>query len=368
MNKKTIAFISYSLASGGAERVLTTLANEFCDTYNVVLISLTSGNSFYPLDDRITYRECSLQTENGAGFFSRLREYNRVLKAIKSIIKEYNVALSIGFLTVVNIFTILAAQQTKTKSIISERNNPLVSNPGQLWKFLRKLTYKKAHCLIVQTKANAEFFSKLIPQNRIKVVHNPIAPILSEKRIKPRIAHSEYSILSVGRLDRNKSQDVLLKAFANIPNTSWRIQLVGNGILNEEYKSLAKNLGIADKVEFLGNQTKIWEFYNRATIFAFTSKSEGFPNALIEALYFGLPSISTNCPHGPSELISDGENGFLIAVDNQKELEQKLIRLMKDTELRNTFSENAYLNSKKYEVSEVKNSWQNHFERLLTVN
>ncbi len=116
-------------------------------------------------------------------------------------------------------------------------------------------------------------------------------------------------------------------------------------------------MGVADQIDFEGAQKDVASYYNKATMFVFTSEHEGFPNALLEALYFGLPSISTNCPHGPADMITDGENGFLVPVGDEEALAKKIEVLMKDEILRQSFSQNALESTKKYEMEHIAAQW-----------
>src|SRR5690606_22940547 len=113
----------------------------------------------------------------------------------------------------------------------------------------------------------------------------------------------------------------------NIKNEDWALHIIGDGVNRNAYESLIKSLNIEHKVKLLGNKTNVDTYYNESSVFVFTSRFEGFPNALTEAMYFGLPSISTDCPSGPSELITDGYNGFLISVEDQQALEVQLKKL-----------------------------------------
>ena len=177
--------------------------------------------------------------------------------------------------------------------------------------------------------------------------------------------NKENIILYVARLDKNKAQDTLLKAFSKIDNKDWKLVLVGDGNKRKEYEQLANKLNIIDSVIFTGKINNPEYYYNRAKIFAFTSKSEGFPNALIEALSFGLPCVSTNCPSGPSELIDDGNNGFLIPVGDSKALQNKLNLLIEDDKLRNNLSKKANLKGKEFHIDNVCLKWERLISKLI---
>ncbi|WP_053992543.1 glycosyltransferase family 4 protein [Mangrovimonas sp. TPBH4] len=364
MNKKTIGFTIGSLNAGGAERVLTSLANELIKNYNVTIITLVRCDSFYELHPQIKIRNCNLGRSGAHSTFDAIKKNIRKLQKITEIVNQEGIELLIGFTTSINVLTVISSHLSKIPSIISERNNALLDPPNKFWKTLRNITYKYANFLVVQTLANKSFYAKIVPNEKIFVIKNPIAPSLASKRLKS--IDKKKSILTVGRLDSNKSQDLLIKAFSNISeNYNWYLQIVGDGKKKEDYKQLVKNLNIENQVSFLGNVTNLYDYYNDASIFVLTSKSEGFPNTLAEALYFGIPCISTNCPHGPSDLITNGINGLLIEVDNQQMLENELEKLINNKKLRNNISKNAIKKSQQLNIDLIIGLWEKLIKEVL---
>lgn len=364
--KKTrrIGFVIHSLNAGGAERVLTELANELVTKQEVVIITLIKCVPFYSVNPKIKIAHCSngeVYSKNGVQAILNNLKY---VRKIYSIIKDEKINLIIGFTTSANVMSVLASKTAKIKCIISERNNPILAPPNKFWTVLRNFTYRYANYLVVQTENNKSFYSQILPKDKIIIIANPIGSIFETERKLPRFDKIKKSIISVGRLNSNKSQDLLIKAFANIPNDEYNLKILGDGPKKDNYIELTKDLSIENKVEFLGNINDISKYYNNATIFVFTSKSEGFPNALMEAMYFGLPCISTNCPNGPSDLIQDGINGFLIEVDNRHQLEEKLTHLMNHENIRQELSRNAILSTKKFEMKFIVKAWEKYINEL----
>src|SRR5690606_17459270 len=140
--------------------------------------------------------------------------------------------------------------------------------------------------------------------------------------------------LNVGRFSIKKYQDFLLRYFAEIKDSNWKLVFAGDGERFEENKKLAEELGISNNVVFAGKVQKVEELYGKAKIFAFTSTSEGFPNVLGEAMSAGLACISFDCEAGPSEMIVDEENGFLVPVGDHELYKNRLSQLMQSPELR----------------------------------
>lgn len=355
MKKKQLAFVLHNLDSGGAQRVVSTLANEFSKTFDVCIITLVDCKPFYYLEDNVSHIKCTSESLVSENIFQALNNNLFLYKRLKSILEEKNIDITIGFTTTANVLCVAASRALNIPCIISERSNPNIYVPNKLWRFLRKYFYKKADYLVVQTDLIRNYFKEFILQDRLVILPNPLSRELSKNK-KTRVLRNNL-ILSVGRLDKNKAQDLLIKAFANVDNQNWGLVFVGDGQEKENYINLVKKLDLESKVTFAGKSSKIYDYYNSSKIFAFTSQSEGFPNVLIEAMYFALPCISTNCPTGPSEIINEGKNGFLIPVNDQKALESKLSLLMRSESLRKDLGENGLLSISKYETDNVISQW-----------
>ena len=278
------------------------------------------------------------------------------VKKIIKIAKNNQIDILIGFTTSVNILTVISSILLNKPNLISERNNPEVYVPGTFWRVLRNILYPFTNGLIVQTELIKRFYQKSIQENKIKIIPNPIDEIILSNRSE--YYERENIILTVGRLDTNKNQRLLIEAFANLNVGNWKLIIVGDGVLREVYEKLTASLSIADKVDFVGNVNNISDLYNKAKIFVFTSKSEGFPNALLEAMSFGLPCISTDCPSGPSEIITNDENGYLIEVNNRAQLEDRLSKLINNPQLCKEFRSKAITSIEKFKMEEIYKQWE----------
>ena len=356
MVKKNIAFVIYSLDSGGAERVVATLANALSTYYNVTIITLVNGESIYPLNDSVKILYCMDTIPNKINAIVSLKNNCRLYSSLKSVLKKQSIELTLSFMTTSNVLAILASKSIGIPCVISERSNPYVYTHNIIWNQLIKWTFPKSNYLVVQSQLVKDYYKALMPSNKIVILPNPLSNELV--KLKNQLIERKNIILNVGRLDENKAQDLLIKAFSNLPNDDWELFFVGDGPLLATYSTLVHQLGVSEKIKFIGKTNDVSIYYNQSKIFAFTSKSEGFPNALIEAMFFEMPCISTDCPSGPSELIVDGLNGYLIPVNDQIVLERQLLKLMKDSDLCKTFGNNAFKTASMYEASYVVNQWK----------
>lgn len=356
MIKKKIAFLIPCLSPGGAERVIVTLANKFTSNFEVFLIVFYKSETLYSIDERINLMYLQEKYSPSSSLSGAIRNNIIYFKKIVKIVKSNQIDVLVGFTTSINIITIISSIFLKIPTLISERNNPEVYVPNTFWRILRDFFYPFTDGLIVQTEFINGFYQRIVQENKIKIIPNPVDEILLSSRSEYR--ERENIILTVGRLDANKNQKLLIEAFANLNVGNWKLIIVGDGDLREEYEGLTASIGIADKVDFVGNVNKISDFYNKAKIFVFTSQSEGFPNALLEAMSFGLPCISTDCPSGPSEIIKNNESGYLIEVNNREQLEDRLISLINNPKICLEFSAKAIKSTEKFMIKKIYEQWK----------
>jgi glycosyltransferase involved in cell wall biosynthesis len=159
-------------------------------------------------------------------------------------------------------------------------------------------------------------------------------------------------IVGMGRFSREKGFDLLLRAMSRV-RAPARLLLLGEGRAEEKLRKLAKELGISEKVEFLGFRKNPYPVLRDATVFVLPSRYEGFPNGLAEAMALGVPCIATRCRTGPEELIADGENGLLVPVEDPETMARAIDRLLGDPELRERLGASARKSVQTYNSGEI---------------
>ncbi|MGY0392433.1 glycosyltransferase family 4 protein [Bizionia sp. KMM 8389] len=363
LKKPKIAFVISSLTSGGAERVLSTLANALVENYQVTVITLYKNSPFYTLDNRIKLISCKSNYNKDMRLWNSISNNLFMVKRLYQIINKEEIKIAIGFMTSTNIYTILACKLAKIPNIISERTNPEFDPISTLWVKLRRYIYPYCNKLVIQTDTTKHYYEKFLKPSKLVIIKNPISNTLLKNR--QLNAEKSNTILSIGRLDPVKNHNMLIEAFAEIKHPEWKLQILGEGHLKGELQHKIRELQIEDRVELSGSVSDIHHYLNSASIFAFTSNFEGFPNSLIEAMAFGLPCVSTNCPSGPSEIITDTVNGFLTPVGDKNTLKQKLELLITNKDLRNGFSKKAIESSQQYETENISKEWQHIINETL---
>lgn len=348
-----ICLIIPSLHAGGMERVMSELANYFCNKSNleVHLVILSKKEHFYKLNAKIIVHEPSF---NNKGLIGTLK----LIKYLRTKIIEISPISILSFGEMYNSFVLLSLLGLKQKVFVSDR-----SKPDKDWGFvhnnLRILLYKKAYGIVSQTSYAANFLKSKINHPNIKVIGNPfkinsITKNYGRKNI----------ILTVGRMIKSKQHEHLIRIFSNVDIPGWELHFVGDGPEKKFLMELTLKLNVHAKVIFHGNQKNVTDFYNSSKIFAFTSNSEGFPNVIGEAMTHGLVPISYNFIAGATDLITNNVNGYIVELNNQFAFKEKMIELMINENTLINFSNNALASMNKFDINIIAEKYLN----LLTRN
>lgn len=365
MKKRKITFLINSLSSGGAERVLTTLANNLIKTYEVSIITFIDIPPFYNIDKEVKVIPCFDKIKSSSNPIMALQSNYALFKRINHIVKENDFDLLISFMTTANVLGTIIGKLNHIPIIISERTNPYQQQLPKIWNLLRTIFYRYSDILIVQTETICNFFAGKVNKNKIRILPNPISIELTNNRSLNDLSEKKYVILSVGRLIPSKAHNILIRAYADTEYSDWELWIAGDGPEFNNLQRLIEELKIGNHVKLLGLIKDTHILYNTSMIFAFSSTYEGFPNALIEAMHFGLACVSTDCPTGPSELIKDGENGYLIPMNDVKEMSKKLTDLMENHSKIEDFGKKSVLAVQQYEEENVVSQWKSIIECLI---
>ena len=329
---------------------MSELADFFCqkDEFEVhmVLYGKNPELFYHVPKDLIIHEPITVFNDNLRLFntFGRLLYLRKKIKSIKPIS-----ILSFGEFW--NNFVLIALFGLQFPVYVSDRCQPDYSL-GKFHDFLRKLLYPRAAGVIVQTRKAKEIYHKMFPNANLTFIGNPIRSIPRNPEIQ-----KENIILSVGMLISCKHFDSLIKLFAEINMSGWKLVIVGDDANKQQNKAklqaLIKELHFEDRIHLTGLRSDIDNFYRKSKIFAFTSGSEGFPNVIGEAMAAGLPVVAFDCVAGPSEMITDGIDGFLVPMFDFKQFKDRLSTLMNDNLLSERLGNEAMKSIERFSVDVI---------------
>lgn len=351
--KRALMFYINTIEFGGAERVMVNLCNHFCEQgYRVVLVTSYKSEKEYIINDKI--ERVNLETNKRCGVLQRNISRVKKLRKLCIMYKPYFV---LSFLAEANFRNIIATFGTKTKCFVSVRNDPNREYGNFLNKFLAKNLFKLADGCVFQTNEAKQWFPKYV-QDKSCIIMNEVDYKFFETYDK---REESCTIVNVGRLTEQKNQKLLIQAFAEVVQEYPYINLEiwGEGPLKEELIRCSRELDVYEKVKIKGVSNDVPAVLNKALFFVLSSDYEGMPNVLLEAVASGCPVISTDCPcGGPREIITDGENGFLVPVRNKKMLVSKMKKLIVDSKLRDRIRENEKITSQQFCTDIVFDKWK----------
>lgn len=325
---KKIILVLPTLSQGGAERVMSELANEWASNgHNVLLVLLVKSPRFYKLDSKVELIDLAFDNEGNK--FVKFIDSIKLLIRLRNLIKCKNPDFVLSFMDKYNVLTLIASFFLNVNIFVSDRNNPKEIIPKEI-ELLRKLLYRNAKGIIAQTSLAKEILFCKTNNSNIKVIPNPIKNFSSISNFK-----KEKIILNVGRLVPEKGQHYLIEVMAHLKLDKWKLIILGDGPLREELQKQIDDLNLNENVFLMGSVKNVDEWLRRSSIFAFTSISEGFPNALIEAMVAGLACVSFDCDAGPRDVLQDNINGYLIPLYDITAFKDVVQKLMGDDFLRN---------------------------------
>jgi len=343
MYQTKIALITPSLKAGGLEKVVSMLASYGAGKYSIVVIMLTSEKPFFTLDEKVQLTQTPLKitTSNKVKrFFTNGYWLRKTITAI-----EPNIICSFG--EKYNPYVLLSLAGLNIPIYVANRASPMTYLKGYRG-IITPMLYKLASGVILQTQKSEDLLQPRYHMKNTCVIGNPIDIVYPQNKGK-------LIILNVGSIGGNKNQDWLISYFNELKSKKalWELHFLGDGVKRKYCEGLVDSYGIQDKVVFHGVKKNPKAYYTNASIFAFTSTSEGFPNALAEAMAAGCACIAYDCVAGPSDIIDDGISGFLIPVGDEEQYKEKLQLLMMDEELRRRFGEAAREKMKQFEASKI---------------
>lgn len=365
--------------AGGVERVLTLKANYFAEQFGYdITIILTEGKDkplFYPLSDKIKVINLNINFEDlwNCSFFKKVflylkkqRIYRKKLSnEIERLEPDFTISLlrrEINFINKIKDRSIkigeMHVNRANYRNFEPGDSNPIKKLFAKFWMHNLVSDIKKLDGFVVLTKEDRESWKEL---DNVEVIPDPV-PF----KINRTSSLASKRVIAVGRYVYQKGFDLLLQAWAKIEkqNQDWELVIFGQGD-RQPYLQIVNDLNInKEHCHLLGPTNEIENEYLKSSVFAFSSRFEGFGMVLVEAMSCGLPCVSFDCPCGPKDIISDGIDGLLVSNGDVNQMANKLSELMNNHDEIKRLSRGALVKAENYSIDSISNTWKSLFDSL----
>lgn len=353
-----------ALTAGGAERVMSLLANAMADRGHSVTILTTHDagrSSHYNLSAAVSLESVDPRCEGPS-------RQLKIIRGLRSAIASSRPDVVVSFLNYTNVVTLISCRGLRIPVVVSERLDPRVIRIGLTWNLLRRLTYPWAACLVAQTSTAAALY-KGLTHGRVRIIANPVPRPGANEHSPPPMPGTPM-IVAMGRLMPQKGFDLAIRAMALVHRDfpEWKLVILGEGPDRTPLEALRDELDLRDIVHLPGTVSKPAAWLRHAGIFLMSSRSEGFPNALCEAMALGLPVISTDCPSGPADIITPGIDGLLVPPDSHESIAAGLQQLLSSEELRHQLAHRAPAALGRFEPDLIYSAWLELLRDVVSQN
>ncbi len=365
-----LTLVISSLGVGGAERVLSMMANHWAYAgRSVTILSYEEGSEppFYCLRPDVKHVPLGVARCTGTIRAAALANVSRI-RRLRRAISESEPHCIISFMDSVNVTTLIATAGLRLPVIVSERSYPPLVDIPKIWGFLRRLTYPLADAVVVQTESTRNWFSKGVRRKTV-VIPNPVRCSDGALEDPSTVDEGPKRVISIGRMTQPKRFDLLIRAFASVAEShECELTIVGDGPDRQSLERLSDDLGVRGRVHFTGLVKDPRPLLRAADVFVLPSEFEGFPNALLEAMACGLAVISFDCPVGPRAIITDGVDGILLGSQTVESLAGALDRLLRDDAERKRLAKRALDVNERFSMDRVMKAWDDLISDVCTIS
>lgn len=345
--KKRICFLEGDMSrKGGTERMTALLSGKLSDNGNEVYIlslKLEREKIFFKIDNQVVHITISEKTS----MIKKICEIHSFIKR-KKIDCVINVDIGMG------IYGIMASFGTPAKVITWEHANYFNNWGSKIFSHFRKFATKHSDILVVLTEKDKKNYQDNIrTKTPIYVISNPV-----NRHDFVYDVHSK-TILSAGLLLPIKGYEKAIQVARKVFDVcqDWKWIICGEGPERNHLEQLIKEYNLQEKMILKGTVQNMEEQYQRTAMFVMTSQMEGLPMVLLEAKSWGLPLVSFDIMTGPSDIIQDGINGYLIEEGNIDEMAERIVELIKDDSKRKAFSKESQRDMDKFEMKKITSQW-----------
>ena len=355
---KIMLYIS-NLQKGGAERVISILANKMSNKNDVIIVNTYKNVPKYNIDNKIKLINL-VESINKNVIIKNIK----ILKRFNNIVRKENPDIIISFLPEPNYRACLVRPFLRKKLIISVRNDPKVEYNNLIKKIIVKKLYSYADGIVFQTADAMKFFPNKI-RKKSTIIANPI----NDEFFKGDNNNKKGKIIvTTGRLTEQKNHILLIDAFSEVvkKHPEYKLKIYGHGNLEQQLKDKINKLNLNNKVLLMGQTDNVKKELEKCEIYVLSSNYEGMPNSLMEAMAVGLSCVSTDCPcGGPGFLIDNYFNGLLVPVNDKESLVNAINTLIENKKLSNTISNNAKIKMKKFSSDHIVQEWNNYIKEIV---
>lgn len=340
--------------------MLTRMANYWANQSNdvsIVILDHSRHLSFYSLHPNVDVTSLDLLQPKKQGVAKLIILANQLITVRRQLVKK-KPEVVIAFLDITIFLALVSTRFLNIKVIVSERNNPYRNSTNRWLQRMNNYLYSLADSLVLQTGSIAATFPSTY-HSKISVIANPIPPPVWEVT-NYSAQYAKKTVVAIGRLTPQKGFDMLIRAFAQFvhKHTAWQLRIVGTGEEEHYLAQLCEELSVTHCVLFPGSVTDIEEVFSESSLFVLSSRFEGFPNTLCEAMAVGLPVIATRCEFGPEEIVRHEENGLLVPAEDVGALTEALDKLVSNPQLGEQLGANARTITHTLSVDKIMQQWE----------
>lgn len=349
--KKKVLFYINEIGYGGAERVITNLANQAIENhYAVTFVASYPVKKEYELHSVI--KKIYLADSKVANFLKRNLFF---VKQLRKTIRKEQPHTVVSFMAEPNFRLLIATIGLKVRKVISIRNTPIYEYPNKIFQFLAKTLYRRADKIVFQTQEAKEWFPKAIQKKGI-IIWNQVDEMFYHFKNLAK----QQGIVTVGRLCEQKNHKLLINAFSRIADDiNENLYIYGDGGLQSELIRQIRNLHLEDRIKLMGTTKDVCDVVSSAKLFVLSSDYEGMPNALMEAMALGVACLATDCPCGGPKEIMQKDKRFLVSVKDEVALADKMKYFLQHEEKRIANAQYMKECAKSFLPQNVWSLWEN---------
>ena len=346
-----VAVVINVLRRAGAERVVCRLTQEWAKHHDVRIALFNVSTPAYAYGGQLV--------DLGVRPISILPKAHRLVvgaSRLARFFRDYRPDRIISFMESANFPSIIAATLTGSLSRLSVSVRVDPSAIPHAYRLFARAAYPYANKIIAPSQGVLDGLINLgLPRSKLSVIRNPVVPVRRDRSSVPPI-RMPY-IMGAGRLHPQKGFDRLVRAFhlAHLPD--HHLVVLGDGPERERLVAMAERLEITSRVHFPGTSLKIERWYHHAACFVLSSRYEGSPNVLKEAMVNGCPVVSFDCPSGPSEIVEHGVSGMLVPHDDIEALAAAISCVVNDNRLRYQLASGGQARGRMFQVDRVAPLW-----------